>query len=410
MPGNLPKTILSWSEPRTTRKACQLANRGRATPRDYFKARCKQVCFFGFWFLLLALLPLFVGKNVLPWPSIVALPIFCGVLLAYFINTIVWIMPQEVRITDRGIQRQRGAGWAVIPWTAIGRIEWTKYDRDGRAICLLLLYPLHPEPGNVPVVIGVAEGVDFEQLNGVLQEQGATVEHAEATPGTPLAVFMDAVHDGEKTDPLPFWRVDGAFFAAGVLAFVVLFLTLPVKKEATGSESSAPQNVFHPDRPRKDANLFVDPAGYQMEVPAGWQVKDHTAKKGVIRADLLADGKGKAGAQVRLLRCSPDQFRDRADAETTRYRVDMGSRWGGEVKEISRETSHTGESDRLTVNFRADRDGGSVWYLQESFIGRGEMMVLLQGGCDWTQRDEFSVTLGAIAHSVCFVDVIKGKE
>ncbi len=227
MLGNLPKKLLTWTEPRVFRAAAREAAIRRMGLSGYVRRRLRHAAFFGSGFLILVLIPLFTGRNVLPWCGIVSLPIFCGILLAYFVALVVRLMPQEVRITDRGVQQQAGPGWRIFPWERIGRVELIETLVDGRRCRLVLLHPPDPtatddgEPtdapgrsaadGNVqPVVIGVGEKVDGAKLEAVISEQGPSVTRTDQG-GTGGAV--DWAFEGDERVAAarpPTWIVDAA--------------------------------------------------------------------------------------------------------------------------------------------------------------------------------------------------------
>ena len=144
---------------------------------------------------------------------------------------------------------------------------------------------------------------------------------------------------------------------------------------------------------------FTDPAGYSLEVPAGWNLSDRTAGNGLIRADVTR-GEG-MGIQARLLPLSPSGFDAAASRLLRDYMRDMSGHWGGNVAETGRVTPEVGER-ALTVRLRASRDDGSFWYLQESFVSAGDMLVVLQGGCPWKDRVRAREAFDAMVESVSF--------
>lgn len=144
---------------------------------------------------------------------------------------------------------------------------------------------------------------------------------------------------------------------------------------------------------------FDDPAGYSLEVPEGWSLSPRTTGDGLIRADITG-GDG-TGIQVRLMPLSQSGF-DAAVSRLLRdYIRDMSGHWGGNVVETGRITPEVGER-ALTVRLRASRDDGSVWYLQESFVSSGDMLVVLQGGCAWTERGLARPAFDAMVESISF--------
>ncbi|MFO7950194.1 MAG: hypothetical protein R6U36_07475 [Candidatus Fermentibacteraceae bacterium] len=144
---------------------------------------------------------------------------------------------------------------------------------------------------------------------------------------------------------------------------------------------------------------FDDPAGYSLEVPGGWSLSDRTAGDGLIRADITG-GDG-MGIQVRLLPLSPSGFDAAVSRLLREYIRDMSGHWGGGMAETERTAPDAGEK-ALTVRFRATRDDGSVWYLQESFVSAGDMLVVLQGGCPWERRDRARAAFDDMVDSISF--------
>jgi len=150
---------------------------------------------------------------------------------------------------------------------------------------------------------------------------------------------------------------------------------------------------------RNEAETFTDPAGYSLEVPAEWTLSDRTEADGLIRADIGPGGN--VGIQVRVVPLSAGGFAATTSAMLREYEADMSGHWGGSLEELERTSPGAGE-EALTVRFRADRSDGSAWYLQESFVGGGDILVVLQGGCPWEQRSGIREAFDAIVESVRF--------
>lgn len=144
---------------------------------------------------------------------------------------------------------------------------------------------------------------------------------------------------------------------------------------------------------------FDDPAGYSLEVPGGWSLSDRTDGDGLIRADVNREDD--MGIQVRLLPLSPSGFDAMTASLLNGYREDMSGHWGGSVAETGRITPEVGER-ALTVRLRASRDDEGVWYLQESFVSSGDMLVVLQGGCPWAKRELARPAFDAMVESISF--------
>jgi hypothetical protein len=145
------------------------------------------------------------------------------------------------------------------------------------------------------------------------------------------------------------------------------------------------------------AEAFTDPAGYRLDVPRGWRIEDRTGRDELIRADLVKSDR--AGVQVRLMDCPAGGFDRVVEAAIESYQGDMARHWGGAVDEVGREMFSAGDQ-ALTVRFRAERQHGGTWYLQESFIRLDDRLVVLQGGCLWDERKGFSDAMDRMAHSV----------
>ena len=145
--------------------------------------------------------------------------------------------------------------------------------------------------------------------------------------------------------------------------------------------------------------IFADPAGYSLTVPRGWSLSDHTAEDGLIRADI--DKGNEMGIQVRLMRMSSSGFASRTSSLLSSYREEMSRHWGGGLVETERSAPNAGDG-ALTVGFQASRGDGSVWYLQESFVSEGEMLVVLQGGCLWEDREQARRAFHGIVESISF--------
>lgn len=245
MPGNLPTKLLTWKEPRTVRAAVRDAAIRRMGLRGYLRRRLRHAAFFASGFLILVLIPLLAGRNVLPWYGIVALPTFCGILLTYFVAVVVRLMPQEVRVTDRGVQQQAGPGWRIFPWGGIARIELTEALLDGRRCRLMLLHPADSSgandgdpslprdrdgiaPSRRAVAIGVADRIDAGKLQAVLSEQGAAVRHRDAQTSAALADFAPRDDDDASSAVRWTWIVDAAMILLLVLAAAATYAALPV--------------------------------------------------------------------------------------------------------------------------------------------------------------------------------------
>jgi hypothetical protein len=157
---------------------------------------------------------------------------------------------------------------------------------------------------------------------------------------------------------------------------------------------AAPAGCGGGDEAQDRAATFTDPAGYSLEVPQGWSLSDRTGGDGLIRADVTR-GEG-MGVQVRLVSPPPGNFRSATSSMLRDYVSDMSGHWGGGMEETERITPDVGDR-ALTVRFRATRDDGSVWFLQESFVQSGGRMVVLQGGCP---REDMETALPAFDRMV----------
>ncbi len=410
MSSRRPKTLLKWNEPRPVRAARRSADRVTLGPGAYLRARLRVVLILGVQFLLLAMLPYFVGKPALALAPSLALPVFASILLAYFISGVIRLMPQGARITDQGVEQQVGTRTRAFRWDQIARAEIVDWRRDFQTARLLVLWPAPPQQDATPAVLGVPEEVEADELERVLTAQGAAVGRPAPEESEACQAFVQAVERAEAADPAPFRRIDAAFGFLFLVACTVLVLTWPDRKvdgsgpdaSRGGSPGTSRQGTAAPDpsdRASARGPVYADPAGYRLQAPAGWQVRDRGARNELIRADLSSGSN--AGVQVRLLACPPEAFDRTVDAAIESYISDMQSHWGGSVKEIGRTQGAEGDAAR-TVRIRADRTNGESWFLRETFVRKARMLVVLQGGCRWTDRAAFAQAFDAITASLRF--------
>lgn len=154
-----------------------------------------------------------------------------------------------------------------------------------------------------------------------------------------------------------------------------------------------------PEEAETDHSMFRDPAGYTLEIPEGWDLSERTSGEGLIRADITANAS--MGLQVRLTEVSPSNFHLKAEQLLAGYCEDMESHWGGSLHEMERFSPDAGDQ-ALTVRIRSDRENGENWYLQESFVRGGSMLLVFQGGSRWTDREEAMVIFDEIVASSAF--------
>lgn len=146
---------------------------------------------------------------------------------------------------------------------------------------------------------------------------------------------------------------------------------------------------------------FTDPAGYRFIIPPGWRSPDYNAKNGHIRADILKNDN--AGFQVRLTACDPGGFEKTVESAVRGYKKDMTQHWGGSIEQLKRSTVDAGEEAAI-FHFRAERNNGQIWYLNETFIRSGNKLVVFQCGCPWPEREAFSLELEGVIRSIRFTE------
>lgn len=147
--------------------------------------------------------------------------------------------------------------------------------------------------------------------------------------------------------------------------------------------------------------MMMDPAGYSLTVPEGWTLSEHFGTGAHIRADMTGDDD--MGLQVRLADVKPSSFPSTAEFMIADYAGDMAARWGGSCEETERVDPGTGYQS-VTARFRAQWQDGGDWYLQLSLISRGSMLVILQCGCRWEDRQDGQEFFDGVAGSVVFAE------
>jgi hypothetical protein len=147
-----------------------------------------------------------------------------------------------------------------------------------------------------------------------------------------------------------------------------------------------------------ETSTFTDPAGYSLTVPPGWNTEQHFQEGNLIRADITRGED--IGVQVRLTQLSTQDFESTARAMIADYAGDMSSHRGG-CHETGRDVPAAGD-EAITARFRAGPDNGQQWYLQLSLVCHGSMLVMLQCGCRWEERQEGQEAFDGIVESISF--------
>ncbi|MBD3278590.1 MAG: hypothetical protein GF388_09835 [Candidatus Aegiribacteria sp.] len=156
-----------------------------------------------------------------------------------------------------------------------------------------------------------------------------------------------------------------------VLLSLVITLLLILPK--TGCSENATEG---------ETSTLTDPEGYSLAVPPGWNTEQHFQEGSLIRADITRGDD--MGVQVRLTQLSTQDFESTARAMIADYASDMSSHRGG-CHEKGRDVPAAGD-EAITARFRAGPDNGQKWYLQLSLVRHGSMLVMLQCGCRWEER------------------------
>ena len=154
-----------------------------------------------------------------------------------------------------------------------------------------------------------------------------------------------------------------------------------------------------PQHSHREPSLFVDPAGFRIDVPPGWHVVNRTADNGLIRADFTRDKD--MGVQIRLIRLHSGSFQDLIEQAVSAYRNEMSRHWGGSVLETERGVLDDPHG-AVNVRFKATRPDHAAWYLQQSLVRRGALVLVCQGGCPWSRRQEGAAALDRLVASIDF--------
>lgn len=146
---------------------------------------------------------------------------------------------------------------------------------------------------------------------------------------------------------------------------------------------------------------MTDPAGYSLTVPDGWTVSEHFGTGAAIRADLT--GGDDMGLQVRLADVKPSGFLSTAEYMIADYAGDMTARRGGSCDETERIDPGVGYRS-VTARFRGRWQDGGDWYLQLSLVGSESMLVILQCGCPWEERQRGREIFDGVVGSIAFAE------
>lgn len=179
--GLFPKTYLRWYEPRAVRRAIdsivatKLGVAGRLTQKLCFALPITLLL------LLNAAATYFIkGKIAVSWSTVIAMSLFAGLFLAYFVEFIVWLFPREIRFAEHALLRAKGQAFDAWKYEEIDRIELASAEFDSETVRIMLVH-LAPDSGRAsPVLIGIAPKIAREELLRVLAKCGVAATGAGA--------------------------------------------------------------------------------------------------------------------------------------------------------------------------------------------------------------------------------------
>jgi len=179
-------------------------------------------------------------------------------------------------------------------------------------------------------------------------------------------------------------------------AVILLLSCLPLGIEGCSKNS----------KPVDNKNVFNDIVGYKVTAPPGWKIVELVAgsrdseKSTHIRAEINRDEN--TGLQIRILPSKSSEFSNVVERHIKRYGNEMSEHWGGTVTELEPRIRHDVGEAATTARFRAKRKNGEEWYLQQSFVISGNLIVEFQCGSKWDFREEAGKGFNSIVESIEF--------
>jgi len=170
-----------------------------------------------------------------------------------------------------------------------------------------------------------------------------------------------------------------------LLAFLILVGCSSV--EGPLDTASAGKTQPPPVTQSPSPSLLVDDwGGYEVAVPEGWRLKDHTHTKNWIRADLVRSKT--CGLQIRVYRDNAKPFDAFVDDFAETFIEEMEGHWGGEIREESRRFGAIGIHDGCRMALVHTRRDGQEWLFLEYLWPREDRVVLFQ--CGTLLEDRYS--------------------
>jgi hypothetical protein len=188
-----------------------------------------------------------------------------------------------------------------------------------------------------------------------------------------------------------------------LVAALLAVAAVAVFRAFTGDEPPDPFAGSNPPAAAKNDSsplprAFEDGV-YSLRFPTGWRLTDHTARGGMIRADLVSPDGG-SGLQVRLLETSGEDVDAFVERYVAAFVDDMRSHWRGTVSVAGRRSLTVAGHRLVTVSLTHRRDDGSAWLLKQYLWFSPPQVVVLQAGTPLAERDRIEPVLDAIAASL----------
>jgi hypothetical protein len=203
--------------------------------------------------------------------------------------------------------------------------------------------------------------------------------------------------------------IRGVLIVLVILAALYNFFFLSRQKTEQQREpvgATAGSETTETEEPIKDVKawkIFRDETeNIQLYYPSHWEIRDHSDKDQLIRADL-SDGK-RAGLQVRVQKNVQADLNDFAESYLEKFMTDMENHWKGDIGVIDRGFGQIGKHRGFRALLVLNRGDGQKWLLKEFIWKQDEKVVIFQAGARSSVIHIYEPLFDKIAGSFTFLD------
>jgi hypothetical protein len=203
--------------------------------------------------------------------------------------------------------------------------------------------------------------------------------------------------------------IRGVLIVLVILAALYNFFDLSRQKKeqqivpAAAAPAGETTEAAEPVKDVKKWYIFRDETeNIQLHYPSHWEIRDHSAKDQLIRADL-SDGK-QAGLQVRVQKNVQTDLESFAQSYLEQFIADMKNHWKGDIGVIEQRVEQIGKHRGFRALLVLNRGDGQKWLLKEFIWKRDEKVVIFQAGARSGVIHIYEPLFDKIAGSFTFLD------